>query len=95
MTANHCVHLASGVYIIDPDFKGPISICLQNLHICKPYEIKVSDHIGQMMIEKVEEFKWIEGTEDDFKIQGVSENASEGHHGRKRNWRASEVQEFE
>ena len=37
-----------------------------------------------MMIEKVEEFKWIEGTEDDFKIEGASENASKGHHGRKR-----------
>ena len=37
-----------------------------------------------MMIEKVEEFKWIEGTEDDFKIEGPSENASEDQHGRKR-----------
>ena len=37
-----------------------------------------------MMIEKVEEFEWIEGTEDDFKIEGASENASEGHYARKR-----------
>ena len=37
-----------------------------------------------MMIEKVDEFKWIEGTEDDFKIEGASENASEGQHSRKR-----------
>ena len=37
-----------------------------------------------MMIDKVEEFEWIEGTEDDFKIKGASENASEGHHVRKR-----------
>ena len=37
-----------------------------------------------MMIEKVDEFKWIEGTEDDIKIEGASENASEGQHGRKR-----------
>ena len=37
-----------------------------------------------MMIEKIDEFKWIEGTEDDFKIKGASENASEGQHGRKR-----------
>ena len=37
-----------------------------------------------MMIEKVEEFEWIEGTEDDFKIEGVSENTLEGHHARKR-----------
>ena len=37
-----------------------------------------------MMINKVEEFEWIEGTEDGFKIEGVSENASEGHCGRKR-----------
>ena len=36
-----------------------------------------------MMIEKVDEFEWIEGTEDDFKIKGASENASEGQHGRK------------
>ena len=46
--------------------------------------MKVNDHIGQMMIEKVEEFEWIEGTEDDFKIEGASKNASEGHCGRKR-----------
>ena len=83
MTDNHSVHLAGGVSIIDPDFRGPISICLQNSHPCKPYKIKVNDHIGQMMIEKVEEFEWIEGTEDDFKIEGASENASEGHRGRK------------
>ena len=75
MTANHGVHLAGGISIIDPDFRGPISICLQNSHLCKPYKIIVNEQIGQMMIENVEEFKWIEGTEDDFKIKGVSENA--------------------
>ena len=85
MTANHGVHLAGGVSIIDPDFRWPISICLQNLHICKSYKIKVNNRIGRMMIENVEEFEWIEGTKDDFKIQGASENASESHHGRKRN----------
>ena len=38
-----------------------------------------------MMIERVDEFKWIEeDTEDDFKIEQASENASEGQHGRKR-----------
>ena len=37
-----------------------------------------------MMIERVDEFEWIEGTEDDFKIKEASENASEGQHGRKR-----------
>ena len=37
-----------------------------------------------MMIEKVDEFEWIEGTEDDFKIKGACENGSEGQHGRKR-----------
>ena len=37
-----------------------------------------------MMIERVDEFEWIEGTEDDFKIKGASENASEGQCGRKR-----------
>ena len=37
-----------------------------------------------MMIEKVDEFEWIEGTEDDFKIKGASENTSEGQCGRKR-----------
>ena len=84
MTAKDGVHLAGGISIIDPDFTGPISICLQNSHLCKPYEIKVNDWIGQMMIAKVEEFKWIEGTEDDFKIKGAPENASEGHCGRKR-----------
>ena len=36
------------------------------------------------MIEKVDEFEWIEGTEDDFKIKGASKNVSEGQHGRKR-----------
>ena len=36
------------------------------------------------MIEKIEEFKWIAGTEDDFKIEGMSESASEGCCGRKR-----------
>ena len=42
-----------------------------------PYKIKVNDQIAQMMIERVDEFKWIEGTEDDFKIEEASENASE------------------
>ena len=37
-----------------------------------------------MMIERVDEFKWIEGTEDDFQIEEASENASEGQCGRKR-----------
>ena len=36
------------------------------------------------MIERVDEFKWIEGTEDDFKIEEASGNASEGQCGRKR-----------
>ena len=84
MAVRHGIHLAGGVSIIDPDFRGSISICLQNSHLCNPYEIKVNDRITQMMIEKVEEFEWIEGTEDDFKIEAASENASEGQHGRKR-----------
>ena len=64
MTVKHGIHLAGGVSIIDPDFRGSISICLQNSHLCNPYEIKVNDWIAQMMIEKVEEFEWIEGMED-------------------------------
>ena len=84
MTLKHGIHLAGGVSIIDPDFRGPISICLKNSHRSCPYEIKVNDQITQMMIERVDEFEWIEGTEDDFKIKEASENASEGQCGRKR-----------
>ena len=84
MTVKHGIHLAGGVSIIDPDFREPISICLKNSHQSYPYEIKVNDQIAQMMIERVDEFKWIEGTEDDFKIEEVSENASEGQCGTKR-----------
>ena len=72
MTVKHGIHLAGGVSIIDPDFR------------CSRYEIKVNDWITQMMIEKVDEFEWIEGTEDDLKIKEASENASEGQRGRKR-----------
>ena len=84
MTVKHGIHLAGGVSIIEPDFRGPISICLKNSHRSCPYEIKVNDRVTQMMIERVDDFKWIEGTEDDFKIEGVSENASEGQCGMKR-----------
>ena len=76
MTVRHGIHLAGGVSIIDPDFRGPISICLKNSLQSCPYKIKVNDRIAQMMIERVDEFKWIEGTEDDFKIEEASENAS-------------------
>ena len=84
MRVKHGIHLAGGVSIIDLDFRGPISICLKSSHRFSPYEIKVNDQIAQMMIERVDEFKWIEGIEDDFKIKGASENASEGQCGRKR-----------
>ena len=66
-------------------FRGPISICLKNSHRSHPYKIKVNDRVAQMIIERVNDFEWIEGTEDDFKIEeGVSENAPEAQHGRKR-----------
>ena len=85
MTVKHGIHLAGGVSIIDGNFSGPISICLKNSHQSRPYEIKVNDRVAQMMIERVDDFEWIEGTEDDFKIEeGVSENASEAQCGRKR-----------
>ena len=84
MTVKHGIHLAGGISIIDPDFKGPISICLKNSHQSCPYKIKVNDWITQMMIERVDEFKQIEGTDDDFKIEEASENVSEGQCGRKR-----------
>ena len=32
MTVKHGIHLAGGVSIIEPDFRGPISICLKNPH---------------------------------------------------------------
>ena len=83
MTVKHGIHLAGGVSIIEPDFREPISICLKNSHRSCPYKIKVNDQVAQMMIERVD-FEWIEGTEDDFKIEGVSENASEGQCGMKR-----------
>ena len=85
MTVKHGIHLAGGVSIIEPDFRGPISICLKNSHRSHPYEIKVNDRVAQMIIERVDDFEWIEGTEDDFKIEeGVSENAPEAQRGRKR-----------
>ena len=37
-----------------------------------------------MVIERFDGFEWIEGTEDDFKTEGVSENASEAQCGMKR-----------
>ena len=77
MTVKHGIHLAGGVSIIEPDFRGPISICLKNSHRSHTYEIKVNDRVTQMMIERVDDFEWIEGTDDDFKTEGVSENASE------------------
>ena len=77
MTVKHGIHLAGGVSIIEPDFRGPISICLKNSHRSCPYEIKVNDRVAQMMIERVDDFKWIEGTENDFKTEGVSKNTSE------------------
>ena len=43
MTVKHGIHLAGGVSIIDPDFRGPISICLKNSHRSCSYEIKVND----------------------------------------------------
>ena len=64
MTVKHGIHLAGGVSIIDRDFRGPISICLENSHRSCPYEIKVNDRVAQMMIERVDDFEWIEGTED-------------------------------
>ena len=57
MTVKHCIHLAGGVSIIDPDFRGPISISLKNSHRSCPYEIKVNDQITKMMIERVDEFE--------------------------------------
>ena len=77
MTVKHGIHLAGGVSIIEPDFRGPISICLKNLHRSCPYKIKVNDRVTQMMIERVDDFEWIEGTENDFKTEGVSKNTSE------------------
>ena len=32
MTVKHGIHLAGNISIIDPDFRGPISICLKNSH---------------------------------------------------------------
>ena len=32
MTVKHGIHFAGGISIIDPDFRGPISICLKNSH---------------------------------------------------------------
>ena len=84
MTVKHGIHLAGGISIVDGDFGGPISTCLKNSHQSCPYKIKVNDRVAQMMIERVDDFEWIEGTDDDFKIEGVSENASEGQCGRKR-----------
>ena len=94
MTVKHGIHLAGGVSIIDPDFRGLIGICLKTSHQCSPYEIKVNDQITQMMIEKADEFEWIEGTEDDFKIEGASENASEGQCGRKRKKKPGGLQKY-
>ena len=45
MTVKHGIQLAGGVSIIDPDFRGPISICLKNSHRSCLYEIKVDDRI--------------------------------------------------
>ena len=64
--------------------KMPKGYCAKIYGRSCPYEIKVNDRIIQMMIERVDEFEWIEGTEDDFKIKEASENVSEGQRGRKR-----------
>ena len=40
MTVKHGIHLAGGVSMIDPDFRGPISICLKNSHQSCPGSLK-------------------------------------------------------
>ena len=47
-----------------------------------------------MIIERVDDFKWIEGTEDDFKIEGVSENAPEAQRGREENEKAGGLRKY-
>ena len=42
----------------------------------KPYEIKIGDRIAQMMIEKVQPVKWVEGTVDDFNIEETDVNGA-------------------
>ena len=74
MTAKHGIHLPGGVSIIDEDFLGPVSLYLQNSDLSKQYEIKICDRIVQMMIEKVQEVKWVEGTVDDFNIEETDVN---------------------
>ena len=46
MTVKHGIHLAGGVSIIEPDFRGPISICLKNLH--DPAHMKSKSMTGSL-----------------------------------------------
>ena len=76
MTAKHGIHLPGGVSIIDEDFLGPVSLYLQNSYLSSPCEIKIGERIAQMMIEKVQPVKWVEGTEDNFNIEETDENGA-------------------
>ena len=76
MTAKHGIHLPGGVSIIDEDFLGLVSLYLQNSDLSKLYKIKIGNRIAQMMIEKVQWVKWVEGTVDDFNIEETDVNGT-------------------
>ncbi|AKJ28792.1 dUTP diphosphatase [Caldimonas brevitalea] len=57
--AHHGIVLANGTGVIDPDYRGPLKVCLQN-NGSEPFLVKKGDRIAQAMLERVHPVELVE-----------------------------------
>ena len=75
---NHGVTAANSPGLIDSRYRGELKVVLLNTDPTAPFEVKRGDRIAQLVVQRVEEIRWVEVDELDANDRG----GGFGHSGR-------------
>jgi dUTP pyrophosphatase len=75
---NHGVTAANSPGLIDSRYRGELKVVLLNTDPTAPFEVKRGDRIAQLVVQRVEEIRWVEVDELDENDRG----GGFGHSGR-------------
>lgn len=75
---NHGVTAANSPGLIDSRYRGELKVVLLNTDPTAPFNVKRGDRIAQLVVQRVEEIRWVEVDELDANDRG----GGFGHSGR-------------
>lgn len=78
LALNHGISVVNAPGLIDAHYRGELKVVLLNTDHSRPYRVHRGDRIAQLVIQRVEEVRWVEVDQ----LDGNDRGGGFGHSGR-------------